>query len=89
MRNELNQPIDYATLFVLFEVSDYIPDGMAGLCASHSLLFVSFYCLCLSDFLAALSNPIAYQSAVQKRAKQLEELYDDDEEQEGGGEQVI
>ncbi|XP_062499193.1 1-phosphatidylinositol 4,5-bisphosphate phosphodiesterase beta-1-like [Corticium candelabrum] len=69
LRNELNQPIDYATLFVLFEVSDYIPDGMA-------------------DFLAALSNPIAYQSAVQKRAKQLEELYDDDEEQEGGGEQL-
>ncbi|XP_062499194.1 1-phosphatidylinositol 4,5-bisphosphate phosphodiesterase beta-1-like [Corticium candelabrum] len=69
LRNELNQPIDYATLFVLFEVSDYIPDGMA-------------------DFLAALSNPIAYQSAVQKRAKQLEELYDDDEEQEGGGKQL-
>ncbi|XP_062523546.1 1-phosphatidylinositol 4,5-bisphosphate phosphodiesterase beta-1-like [Corticium candelabrum] len=69
LRNELNQPIDYATLFVLFEVSDYIPDGMA-------------------DFLAALLNPIAYQSAVQKRAKQLEELYDDDKEQEGGGEQL-
>jgi phosphatidylinositol phospholipase C beta len=69
LRNEFNQPLGLASVFVEFTMSDYVPDGMA-------------------DLIDALANPIAYQSEVQKREKQLEELYDDDET-DSLGDQVV
>ncbi|XP_065844956.1 1-phosphatidylinositol 4,5-bisphosphate phosphodiesterase beta-1-like isoform X2 [Oscarella lobularis] len=69
LRNEFNQPLDFASIFVHFEVTDYVPKAY-------------------SDFLDALENPIAYQSAQEKRGKILEELLDDadDEMKQSAGE---
>lgn len=63
MRNEIGQPLNYASLFVHIEVQDYVPDKLTALAE-------------------ALANPIAYQSAIEKRTKQLEALTDDESNRE-------
>lgn len=63
LRNEIGQPLNYASLFVHIEVQDYVPHKLSALAE-------------------ALANPIAYQSMIEKRSKQLEALTDDESNRE-------